>query len=58
MNTTAFGLVVAVPCSLVYGFLYNKINTVIDEVEHYSGRLLLLLRTGGEYFEYSKKKEE
>ncbi|MBF0312670.1 MAG: MotA/TolQ/ExbB proton channel family protein [Oligoflexia bacterium] len=58
MNTTAFGLIVAVPCSLVYGFLYNKINTVIDEVEHYSGRLLLLLRTGGQYFDYAKKKEE
>lgn len=51
MNTTAFGLIVAIPCSLAYGFLYNKINNIIDEVDHYSGRLLILLRTGSQYFE-------
>lgn len=51
MNTTAFGLIVAIPCSLAYGFLLNKINTIIDEIEHYSGRLLILLRTGSQYFE-------
>lgn len=51
MNTTAFGLVVAIPCMLVYGFLYNRINTMVDEIEHYSARLLMLLRTGGQYFE-------
>lgn len=52
MNTTAFGLIVAIPCSLVYGFLFNRINTIIDEIEHYSGRLLILIRTGSQYFEY------
>ena len=31
MNTTAFGLIIAIPCSLAYGYLYNKINTIIDE---------------------------
>ncbi len=51
MNTTAFGLIVAIPCSLVYGFLFNRINSIVDEVEHYSGRLLILLRTGSQYFE-------
>lgn len=51
MNTTAFGLIVAIPCSLAYGFLLNKINTIIDEIEHFSGRLLILLRTGSQYFE-------
>lgn len=57
MNTTALGLMIAIPCSLVYGYLYNKINTIVDEVEHYSGRLLILLRTGGQYFDYQKKRE-
>lgn len=51
MNTTAFGLLVAIPCMLVYGFLLNRINTIVDEVEHYSAHLLLMLRTGGEYFD-------
>ena len=55
MNTTAFGLIVAIPCSLAYGFLLNKINTIIDEIEHYSGRLLILLRTGSQYFETDSK---
>ncbi|HLE12510.1 MAG: hypothetical protein A2504_03520 [Bdellovibrionales bacterium RIFOXYD12_FULL_39_22] len=51
MNTTAFGLIVAIPCMLVYGFLYNRINTMIDEIDHYTSRLLLLLRTGSAYFD-------
>ncbi len=51
LNATAFGLFVAIPCMLAYGFLYNRINGVIDDVEHYSARLLMLLRTGREYFE-------
>lgn len=57
MNTTAFGLIVAIPCSLTYGFLLNKINTIIDEIEHYSGRLLILLRTGSQYFEVGSSEE-
>lgn len=51
MNTTAFGLIVAIPCTLVFGYLHNAINGVIDEVEHYSARLMVLLRTGSGYFE-------
>lgn len=58
MNTTAFGLVVAIPCSMVYGYLYNRINTIIDEIEHYSGRLLILLRTGSQYFQYTDEDGE
>ena len=48
MNTTAFGLVVAIPCSMAYGFLFNRINQIVDDVEHYSAHLLMLLRTGKE----------
>ena len=54
LNATAFGLSVAIPTMLVYGFLFNKINTIVEEVEHYSARLLLLLRTGREYFDNFK----
>lgn len=54
MNTTAFGLVVAIPCMLCYGFLFNQINTIVDEIEHYSARLLMLLRTGSKYFDSFK----
>ena len=55
LNTTAFGLFVAVPCSLAYGYLLNRINTMMDEIEHYSGRLLILIKTGSQYFEYEQK---
>ena len=51
LNSTAFGLLVAVPCMFAYGFLFNRINQIIDEIEHYSARLLMLLKTGSEYFE-------
>lgn len=51
MNTTAFGLIVAIPCMLAYGFLNNRINSMVDEIHHYTGRLLMLLKTGKEYFE-------
>lgn len=52
MNTTAFGLIVAIPCMLCYGYLYNRINSIVDDIDYYSGRLLMLLRTGSEYFEH------
>ena len=51
MNTTAFGLIVAVPCMFCYGFLFNRINTLVDDIDHFSARLLMLLRTGGQYFD-------
>lgn len=51
LTATAMGLLVAVPCMLAYGFLFHRINHMIDEIEHYSARLLVLLRTGSEYYE-------
>jgi len=42
MNTTAFGLIVAVPLMLVYGFLQSRTNRVIDTLEEYSLRLVNL----------------
>ena len=54
LNTTAFGLVVAIPCMLVYGYLFNRINSIVDDIDHYSNQLLLLLRTGKDYFDHFK----
>jgi biopolymer transport protein ExbB/TolQ len=42
MNTTAFGLIVAVPLMLVHGFLQSRTNRVIDTVEEYALRLVNL----------------
>ncbi len=57
MSTTAFGLVVAIPCMLAYGYLYNRINSMVDEIEHYTSRLLILLRTGSDYFDQFNPEE-
>lgn len=54
MNATAFGLVTAIPSMLAYGFLFNRINSIIDEIQHYSGKLVLLLRTGSQYYDRFK----
>ena len=51
MSATAFGLLTAVPTMAVYGYLMNHINTIVDDVEHYAGQLLVMLRTGGEYYD-------
>lgn len=51
MYTTAAGLMIAIPCMLSYGYLFNRINAMIDEIDHYSSRLVMLLRTGSEFFE-------
>jgi len=42
MNTTAFGLIVAVPLVLIYAFLHNRTNRIIDGLEEYSLRLVNL----------------
>jgi biopolymer transport protein ExbB/TolQ len=58
MNATAFALIVAVPAMFAYGYLYNRITTMIDDLEHYSAQLLVLLRTGGEYFDRFSNDQE
>ena len=58
MGTTAFGLVVAIPCMLTYGYLFNRINAMVDEVEHFSSELLLLLRTGKDYFDHFEANDD
>jgi biopolymer transport protein ExbB len=52
MNTTAFGLIVAIPCLFAYVFLANVTKKIIDEIDQYSVKLENLLsyrlKGGGE----------
>jgi len=43
MNTTALGLVVAIPCMAVYSILGAKANTLVEEIDESSVRLLNFL---------------
>jgi len=43
MNTTAMGLMVAVPCMIFFSFIGAKANTIIEEVDESSVRLLNFL---------------
>lgn len=45
MNTTLFGLVVAIPLLLAFSFLQNKTNSVIESLEMASIKFLNALRT-------------
>lgn len=44
MYTTAGGLSVAIPCLVVYSVLVQRGNAILDDVERYGTRVLLLLR--------------
>ncbi len=46
MNTTAYGLVVAIPCMVAYSFLQSKATKIIDEVDEYSVKLINQLVRG------------
>jgi len=48
LNTTAFGLLVAVPVLLCYSFLHSKMNRLIDEIDQFSVKLINLLSERGE----------
>ena len=43
MNTTAMGLMVAVPCMVFFSILGSKANTIIEEIDESSVRLLNFL---------------
>ncbi|GAB4285375.1 MAG: MotA/TolQ/ExbB proton channel family protein [Deferrisomatales bacterium] len=47
MNTTAYGLMVAIPCMVAYSFLQSKAGKIIDEVDEYSVKLMNLLAERG-----------
>jgi len=42
MNTTAFGLVVAIPIMLIYTYLQSRTNTLIDSLDEYALKFLNL----------------
>ena len=43
MNTTAFGLIVAIPCLFAFVFLANVTKKIVDEIDQYSVKLENLL---------------
>jgi len=45
MNTTAMGLMVAIPCMVMFSILGAKANTIIEEIDESSVRLLNFLFT-------------
>lgn len=47
MNTTAFGLIVAIPCLISHTFLSTVTRKIIDEIDQYSVKLENLLASRG-----------
>ena len=47
MNTTAFGLIVAIPCMLAHLFLSGMTKKIVDEIDQHSVRLENLLVSRG-----------
>jgi biopolymer transport protein ExbB/TolQ len=43
MNTTLFGLSVAIPAILIYTFLHNKTAKIIDEIDEHTVKLINLI---------------
>jgi biopolymer transport protein ExbB/TolQ len=46
LNTTAFGLIVAVPTLLIHGFLVSKVEAIIESVDEASVRIIRALNGG------------
>lgn len=44
MNTTAYGLIVAIPTIIAHSFLQSRANMLLDEIDEYSLKLLNLLK--------------
>jgi biopolymer transport protein ExbB/TolQ len=40
LNTTAFGLIVAVPTMLAHGFLVSRVDTVVEQVDQIAVRMM------------------
>ncbi len=53
MNTTALGLIVAIPCMIMYSILGAKANTLIEEIDESSVRLLNFLYAQRRVMNYS-----
>ncbi len=46
LNTTAFGLIVAVPALMIHGFLVSKVEGIVDSVDEISVKIISLLGGG------------
>ena len=46
MNTTAFGLIAAIPNMIAYSFLQEKTNELIDEINHNVARVYKRIAVG------------
>ena len=48
MNTTAFGLIVAIPCMVAHSLLMSKTQAIIEDIDQYSVKIVnLLAKTSG-----------
>jgi len=45
MSTTAFGLIVAIPCLLFHAVLQSKVNRLLDEIDEYSVKTANMLES-------------
>jgi biopolymer transport protein ExbB len=43
MNTTLMGLIIAVPAILIYTYLHDKTNQIIDEIDEHTVKLINLI---------------
>lgn len=43
MNTTAFGLIVAIPCMMAFAFLHERTNDLIDDINENVARIFQFL---------------
>ncbi|HFE52579.1 MAG TPA: MotA/TolQ/ExbB proton channel family protein, partial [Bacteroidetes bacterium] len=48
MNTTAFGLLVAIPCLIFYSILQERTNSIVDEINESVARIYQRLVIGKE----------
>jgi len=46
MNTTAYGLMVAIPCMIAYSFLQSKASKIVDEIDEFSVKTVNLIAAG------------
>lgn len=46
LNTTAFGLIVAVPTLLIHGFLVSKVEAIVESVDEATVRIIRALNGG------------
>ena len=44
LYTTAFGLIVAIPCIIFYNFFSKKVDSIVNEMEIYSGEFLNFIK--------------